>query len=404
VNDPPTLDALNNLVLNENSGPQQVSLSGISAGPANEGQPVTVTATSSNPSLIPNPAVSYQSPNPTGSLTISPTTNAFGSATITVTVNDSQATNGVVSRSFNVTVNQVVTTPNTLTNAIIAPNEVFRFTLVPPYNNGHHFTYSLDATAPAGAKISNRRGVYSLVWVPTSAQASTTNLVNIRVNDTTTPALSTNEYVQVIVLDYLNVFSGLSAVQTGQTLTVPLISLSSDGLTNLSFTVGYPTNRFSNPALTILSPTTLAGTIQPQGTNLLVRIRTLSSQVLDGSNLVAQINFQTASSQSSAFVSLPIRNVSGTKPTGLGYVDNTAQPAQVVVVSDVPLLQSTASGSNRLLKLYGRVGTTYQLESTTNLLVPSAWSAVTSYVQTNVAQTFNADSTRPIIFYRLKQQ
>ena len=45
-----------------------------------------------NPSLIPNPTVNYTSPNPTGSLTFTPATNSFGTATLTVVVKDNGGT------------------------------------------------------------------------------------------------------------------------------------------------------------------------------------------------------------------------------------------------------------------------------------------------------------------------
>src|SRR5205823_7622696 len=105
VNDPPTLNALANLTINEDGGLQTIALSGIAAGPGNESQPLSVTATSSNPSVIPNPTVNYFSPNATGSLTFIPVTNANGVATITVTVNDGQSENNTVIRTFTVTVN-----------------------------------------------------------------------------------------------------------------------------------------------------------------------------------------------------------------------------------------------------------------------------------------------------------
>src|SRR5262249_30637946 len=93
VNDPPTLDPIANMGINENAGQQTVNLTGISPGPANEaGQHLTVTAISSNPSLIPNPAVTYTSPNATGSLTFTPAANEFGSSTITVIVQDDGGT------------------------------------------------------------------------------------------------------------------------------------------------------------------------------------------------------------------------------------------------------------------------------------------------------------------------
>jgi fibronectin type 3 domain-containing protein len=107
VNQAPTLTALANVTINESSGLRTVNLAGITSGAANEVQTLTVTAASSNPALIPTPAVNYTSPNATGSITFTPVALAYGSATITVTVNDGGTSNNVVSRAFTVTVNPV---------------------------------------------------------------------------------------------------------------------------------------------------------------------------------------------------------------------------------------------------------------------------------------------------------
>ncbi|MCX6110227.1 MAG: Ig-like domain-containing protein [Proteobacteria bacterium] len=80
--------------------PTTVNVSGVAAGFI--GPPITVTATSSNPALLPNPTVTYTSPNPTGTLTLTPKANAFTNAanavTITVTVKD--ACNNAASTNF----------------------------------------------------------------------------------------------------------------------------------------------------------------------------------------------------------------------------------------------------------------------------------------------------------------
>jgi hypothetical protein len=124
VNQQPTLNTITDVALNENAGSQTVNLSGISSGATNEFQTLTLTATSSNPGLIPNPTVTYTSPNATGSLTFAPAAFAFGSSVITVTVNDGGASNNIVSRTFNVTVNPVNQTPtlNALTSVSINEN------------------------------------------------------------------------------------------------------------------------------------------------------------------------------------------------------------------------------------------------------------------------------------------
>ena len=114
----PTLDALPNLTINEDAPQQFVALSGISAGEG-ETQALRVTATSSNTAIIPNPSVSYVSPNPQGSLSFTPVANRYGVVTVTVDVEDgglddnlnTTADNGKFSRSFTVTVNPVNDAP-----------------------------------------------------------------------------------------------------------------------------------------------------------------------------------------------------------------------------------------------------------------------------------------------------
>jgi hypothetical protein len=105
---PPTLDPLTDMVINENARLQTVNLSGITSGAANEAQTLTVTAVSSNPGLIRNPTVNYTSPNTTGTLSFTPATGSYGTATVTViTANNNGASNNIVTRSFAVTVNAV---------------------------------------------------------------------------------------------------------------------------------------------------------------------------------------------------------------------------------------------------------------------------------------------------------
>ena len=119
VNQAPTLNALANVTITENAGLQTVSLSGITSGATNQTLPLTVTASSSNTGLIPTPTVNYTSPNTTGSITFTPVASAYGSATVTVTVNNGGASNNVVSRSFTVTVDSPPTITS-ITNLVIA--------------------------------------------------------------------------------------------------------------------------------------------------------------------------------------------------------------------------------------------------------------------------------------------
>ncbi|SHJ10467.1 Por secretion system C-terminal sorting domain-containing protein [Hymenobacter daecheongensis DSM 21074] len=102
-NNPPTLNALADLTLSEDAGPQTVALSGISNG-GDAGQSVTLTVRSSDPALIPPPTISYFSPTTTGTLRFQPAPDAFGTCTITVTASDGQPQNGTISRTFTVSI------------------------------------------------------------------------------------------------------------------------------------------------------------------------------------------------------------------------------------------------------------------------------------------------------------
>ncbi len=96
-NTAPTLNSLGNIFSDVNPGEIIVNLEGISAGIDEADQNITITATSNNTAVIPNPTVTYTSPEATGTLTFTPVTDAFGDAIITVNVADNGGTaNGSV--------------------------------------------------------------------------------------------------------------------------------------------------------------------------------------------------------------------------------------------------------------------------------------------------------------------
>ena len=100
VNDDPTLDVLSGVTINEDDGQQTVNLTGIAAG-GSETQVLEVTATSDNTGLIPDPAVTYTSADSTGTLTFTPVTDQFGTATITVNVEDGGLDNDLATQGDN---------------------------------------------------------------------------------------------------------------------------------------------------------------------------------------------------------------------------------------------------------------------------------------------------------------
>jgi hypothetical protein len=405
LNSPPTIDPLNDLVINENSGPQFINFTGISSGATNSGAVVTVSAVSSNPNLIATPSVLYTNLASTGVLALTPVTNAFGTARITVTVTDDQPTNNVTSVSFQVTVNQTIFPQGWLTNATILPNTTFRFLINPPPGYGDRVNINLASGAPSGAKITARKGASWLIWTPTINQASTTNLIGINITSSTNPTLSTNENLQVIVLDYLAAAIGSTSLQAGQKGSVPISLASSDGITNVSFAIQWPTSALLNPTLSISTAGVATSTLGNQNGSILVTVQMLPGQVLQGSNVIGSITFQAQPSQGSGYLNLPVNNLVAVKPTSLSYVSSFTTAGQVAVVNNLALLQATtAAGSNRSLTVLGRVGNNYALQYSTNFGPGSIWSTLLTYTQTNVSQSFALDPSVPQAFYRVQQK
>ena len=127
LNAQPTLDAISNVTILEDSGVTSISLTGISDGSPTEFQDIAVSATSDNPALLLDPQITYNSPDATGTLRLAPVANQTGTATVTVRVVDAGGTlNGAsntITRSFTVTVTPVNDAPTLDQPADLTVNE-----------------------------------------------------------------------------------------------------------------------------------------------------------------------------------------------------------------------------------------------------------------------------------------
>jgi hypothetical protein len=100
VNDPPGLAQPADLARAARDGLVTVPLTGISGGPSNEPQAVTLSVVTDRPDLLQGLAVSYPGAGATGSLSFT-LQDGTGTAAVTVTVNDGEQT---TQRVFHVTV------------------------------------------------------------------------------------------------------------------------------------------------------------------------------------------------------------------------------------------------------------------------------------------------------------
>ena len=158
VNQTPTLAPINvsPVILENNTSPVTINLTNITAGLGDTTQGVTVSATSSEPAVIPDPAVTYTSPSTTGTLTFAPQAFVSGVVTITVTVMDNGGTaNGAidtVQQSFIVTITPINQQPAfTVTGpAAIIENSGQQTVNVSQISVGAGDTATGDATVTAG--------------------------------------------------------------------------------------------------------------------------------------------------------------------------------------------------------------------------------------------------------------
>jgi hypothetical protein len=107
VNDPPTISDIANQTISENSATGALSFTvGDVETPAAS---LLLTGSSSNTTLVPNGNISFNGSGANRTVTVTPATNQFGTATITVTVSDGDS--GTASDAFVLTVTSVNSAP-----------------------------------------------------------------------------------------------------------------------------------------------------------------------------------------------------------------------------------------------------------------------------------------------------
>lgn len=193
VNDPPGFDVLADVMVIEDAASTDVTLTGlVPGGGADEAaQTFVVTATSSQPALVPDPVVSGSGTSRT--ITVAPFPDAAGVATITVTAQDSGG--APTSRTFDVVITPVNDAP--IFDAIADQQVPSGFETYPvtitglgPGGGADEATQTLAVTAKssdpsivADPAITGEGPVRTLTFVPATSSASGTVTVTVTVED-----------------------------------------------------------------------------------------------------------------------------------------------------------------------------------------------------------------------------
>jgi len=393
VNDVPTLNSIANVTVNEDAGPQTVSLSGITSGAANENQTLTVTASSSNTGLIPNPTVTYTSPNTTGSLSFTPKPDANGSATVTVTVNDGQSANNLITRTFTVTVNAVNDAPTLshIANQTINENgatAALPFTVsdveTPAGNLSVSGSSSNPSLVPPGNIVFGGSGANRTVTVTPATTVFGTATITIQVSDGSGGAASDSFTLNVTGVNQaptLDPVANLTINEDAGPQTVNLTGISSGAANELQVLTVTATS--SNPAL-IPAPTVTYASPNSTGSLSFTPVpnangtASITVTVNDGqsqNNTVSRAFTVTVNSQNDppTLSSIPTQTISQNTASGLipftvGDPETAASALTVTADSSNPTLLPLrgitlgGSGASRTIKLtpaLNQFGSTY---------------------------------------------
>lgn len=193
-----------------------------------------------------------------------------------------------------------------------------------------------------------------------------------------------------------------SVLRAGSSGSLP-VALNSSGLTNLSFILDLPTNRFSAFSLQALAPQISSASLLSIASNRFqVSIATGPGQPLQGNQSIAQFIFTTASNQSSAFIPFSPQTVLASRADGSAITSIGVQPGRLVVVGNEPLLESSIGTNNtRNLTLYGKPWSSYEIQYNTNLADAAGWTHALRVPMTNLVKFITGlDTTKKISFYR----
>lgn len=194
TNTPPTLNSISNYTVCQDAALQSVSLSGISDGSTNEIQSLTVSASSSNTTLVPTPTVSYSSPNSTGTLYYRPNAGLSGSAVISVTVNDGWTVNNTITRTFTVTVLAKPGAAGSITgNSVICAGLNTQSYSIAPTTNTTGYTWLM----PSGFTVTAGSGTNNITVTTSTATTSGTMTVYATNNNGCGAGTASTKSIQV---------------------------------------------------------------------------------------------------------------------------------------------------------------------------------------------------------------
>jgi hypothetical protein len=205
---------------------------------------------------------------------------------------------------------------------------------------------------------------------------------------------------------FTTVMLGSNAVLAGTAGNVPITVSSESALGDISFTLNLPTNLFTSLSVVGTAPVINSASLQTISSNQVqLSFIAASGFNLFGNQQIAQLNFSTASNDSSAFVRFQAQSIQATNPNPQTPISFLANQGQIVIVGPKSLLQaSLGAGGARNLAFYGIPWASFEIQYSTNLANPNGWHDLMRVPMTNIVATFSGlNMNMPSVFYRAYQ-
>jgi VCBS repeat-containing protein len=226
VNDAPTISSIANQTINEDTslGPVAFTIGDVETAAGS----LTVTASSSNSTLIPNGNITLGGSGANRTISISPAANANGSATITISVSDGSTT---TTRTFNVTVTAVNDAPTVSSLSDQTINEdsslgPLAFTVGDVETAAGSLTVTAASSnttlIPNGNITLGGSGANRTISVSPAANANGSATITISVSDGTTTSTSTFNVMVTAVNDAPTISSIANQTTNEDTLLGPI--------------------------------------------------------------------------------------------------------------------------------------------------------------------------------------
>ena len=255
---------------------------------------------------------------------------------------------------------QVNVNKSVLLNAGLASSGGLSGNVVGNNTTYSNLTFSLDAGAPKGMIINSNSGIVSLR--PSIAQAGTTNRVTVRVTQNTSPSYTDAQ-------TFIVVFPDAAQLNIDSTNFV----VGGSGFVNIK-----------------LSPS-----------HSLVQVQITNGNNWIGTQTVARVAINVASSGSSSFENITVSNFVALQPSGTMISSYSGQKSKVVLVGQDSMLEPVLTNGIRQMMLYGPVGANYKVESSPTPRILASWTTECTVTLTNIAQALPTLANSPgIKFYR----